>query len=142
MVVGGFPRSRNKQALKAAGCSYAIIQPKITKLDGNGSNYLSLFAQEPVPLEQVFQTAFLALYWTAVGTLGESQGRIFRPDLRCAVIKPGRRFRTLFNEQREKKARSIGKAAGGRFFSAAEIRFERNTVCFSRCGKAPFHSYF
>lgn len=56
MVVGGFHTPEITELLRKQGRSYAVIQPKITKIDGAaGSEYLSIFNREKTPLDKMFE---------------------------------------------------------------------------------------
>ncbi len=70
MVAGGFHTPELTARLKSRGVSYAVIQPRITKVDGSGTEYLSIFVREKTPLEKIFegQKLFLAPANIIVGT--------------------------------------------------------------------------
>lgn len=55
LVTGGFHSPGIDQLLKEAGATTITFVPKLTKVDGeNGAAYLSVFAQEKTPLDQLF----------------------------------------------------------------------------------------
>src|SRR5581483_2491807 len=56
LVCGGFHAPQIAQLFRQQKIPYAIVSPKLTKIDDNsGSAYLSVFAREHTPLEQLFQ---------------------------------------------------------------------------------------
>jgi hypothetical protein len=55
LVAGGFHTPEIAQLLKRRGVSYVVVSPKITKVDGAASSYLSVFAREKAPLEKLFE---------------------------------------------------------------------------------------
>ncbi len=70
LVVGGFHTPQLTHLLKEKGISYAVVQPKITKVDGvSGTEYLSIFTREKTPLDKLFEgeKLFLAPYAVEAG---------------------------------------------------------------------------
>lgn len=70
LVVGGFHTPRITNLLREKGVSFAVLQPKMTKVDTtSGSAYLSVFDREKTPIEILFEgpTLFLAPRHTALG---------------------------------------------------------------------------
>ncbi len=56
LVTGGFHSSGIGRLIQKAGITTISFSPKITKVDSeNGSAYLSVFAQEKTPLDQLFE---------------------------------------------------------------------------------------
>jgi hypothetical protein len=63
LVSGGFHTPEISKMLRAKNISHIVLAPKITRIDEAwGSAYLSVFAREKTPLEQLFEgeTLFLA----------------------------------------------------------------------------------
>jgi hypothetical protein len=55
LVTGGFHSTGIDRALTDAGFNVISFVPRLTKVDENGSAYLSAFAQEKTPLQKLFQ---------------------------------------------------------------------------------------
>lgn len=71
LVVGGFHTPLITAELKKRGLSYAVVTPKITRIDSaSGSAYLSVFSQEKTPLEKLFsgEKLFVAPARNALGS--------------------------------------------------------------------------
>ena len=71
LLVGGFHTPQMTQLLRKKGLSYAVVQPRISKVeDASGTSYLSIFSKEKTPIDQLFagQKLFLAPHSTALGT--------------------------------------------------------------------------
>ncbi|MCB4757082.1 MAG: hypothetical protein LHV69_08680 [Elusimicrobia bacterium] len=71
LLVGGFHTPKLTRLLKERGWPYAVIQPKVTKLDGkSGSEYLSIFTREKASLDHLFSgnKLFLAPAMVHTGT--------------------------------------------------------------------------
>ncbi|MFN0118334.1 MAG: sigma-70 family RNA polymerase sigma factor [Elusimicrobiota bacterium] len=123
LVTGGFHSSGIDQRLKEAG--YIVIQytPKLTQLETqNGSHYLTVFAQEKTPLDQLFEgeKLFLAnslipqnfepvqgifqLVQKSNGTEGETQIKYPLKDprgiLRGWFNKAGELIRVIYERQK------------------------------------------
>lgn len=63
LVTGGFHAPEMAEILKVKKIPYAIISPKITKVDGATANaYLSVFEQEKSPLDVIFKGERLFVY--------------------------------------------------------------------------------
>lgn len=63
LVVGGFHTPEITHLLKEKGYGYAVVSPRITKLDpDSGSAYLSIFTREKTPLEKLFAGEKLTIY--------------------------------------------------------------------------------
>ncbi len=54
LIIGGFHSPRIAQMLRDHRVPYMIVSPKITKVDGAASGYLSIFSQQKTPLEKLF----------------------------------------------------------------------------------------
>lgn len=70
LIVGGFHTPHLTSLLKEKGQSFAVVQPKITKVDDqSGTEYLSVFTREKTPLDELFEgeKLFLGPDYLAVG---------------------------------------------------------------------------
>lgn len=56
LLTGGFHTGDVTNELRKRGLSYAVIQPKVTKLEGlSGSDYLTIFSRDKTPLDKLFE---------------------------------------------------------------------------------------
>ena len=70
LIVGGFHAPQISALLKKRGISYAVVQPKITKVDSaGGTEYLTVFTRDKAPLDQLFagEKLFLGVSATEAG---------------------------------------------------------------------------
>jgi GMP synthase-like glutamine amidotransferase len=84
LISGGFHTPGLREALAARGVNHVVLRPRIGRVTGRGSEYLSVYAKEPAPLDRLLlgEKVFLA----PTGALA------FR-DL--AGLRHGERVRTL-----------------------------------------------
>lgn len=71
LLAGGFHTPQLAQLLKKKDISFAVLQPKITKItDEEGTEYLSIFTKEKTPLDKLFEgeKLFLAPASLALGS--------------------------------------------------------------------------
>ncbi len=54
LIIGGFHTKHVTQLLKERNVAYVVMSPKITKVEGKGSEYLSVFVREKTLLEKLF----------------------------------------------------------------------------------------
>jgi serine/threonine protein phosphatase PrpC len=91
MLVGGFHTPDIARRLKNQGISFAVVQPRITKVEGDGVEYLSIFSREKTPLEKLFEgdKLFLAPSGQLAGNaVGELTAGLIAGTAR-ALEKPG-----------------------------------------------------
>ncbi len=89
LVVGGFHTPGLTHILKEQGISYAVIQPKITKIDAaSGTEYLSIFTREKTPLDKLFEgeKLFLAPNGVAVGNNATLSSRTTTNEAEAVIL--------------------------------------------------------
>jgi len=81
LVAGGFHTDHLVTQLNRRGLSVAVVQPKVTRIEGTGTEYLGLFARDKALLDQLFagDKLFLARASTNLGfgAVGRAAGEAF-----------------------------------------------------------------
>ncbi|MBV9080750.1 MAG: hypothetical protein JO102_06490, partial [Elusimicrobia bacterium] len=84
LVVGGFHAPDMASRLHELGASVAVVSPKLTKIDGEATAYLSIFSRERTPLEKLFAGEKLYVYPAQVN-LAATGARTAAPNAEFAA---------------------------------------------------------
>lgn len=78
IVAGGFHTAMMSRLLREKNIRYAVVSPKITKVDGSPSVYLSVFDREKTPLDRLFagEKLFLNSAHLAIGNPSEPASQL------------------------------------------------------------------
>ncbi|MFN0117703.1 MAG: lysostaphin resistance A-like protein [Elusimicrobiota bacterium] len=123
LVTGGFHSAGIDQRLSEAGYTVISFTPKITKVNSeNGSSYLTVFAQEKTPLDQLFEGEKLFL---AEAPIPSSQASIF------ALYELVKKFSGFAGKVAIKFPRGVLSAWFDRTGEFVKVVYERRVVIFS-----------